>query len=161
MSNQTSPRNTIVRFAAALAALAIFGTAGCAGAAPPTPSMSSEQKQVIDLVNQTRSQNGRKQLRSDAMLNTKATGWAKKLARECKLSHSNLRSGAPSDWQRLGENVGYAGSVADVHRAYLNSSGHRKNIMDGGFDRMGSGVAHGHCFGYPVVFTVQVFLDER
>lgn len=122
--------------------------------------MSSEQKQVLDLVNQSRAKSGRKALRSDAKLNTKATGWAKKLARDCKLSHSNLRSGAPSDWKRLGENVGYAGSVSKVHTAYLNSSGHKKNIMDGGFDRMGAGVAHSTCRGYPVVFTVQVFLDE-
>jgi hypothetical protein len=42
------------------------------------------------------------------------------------------------EWTRLGENVGYAGSVEGVHAAYMNSPGHRANIL-GDYNRVGLG----------------------
>ena len=50
------------------------------------------------------------------------------------------------------------GTISQVHRAYLNSSGHRRNIMDSSFNLVGAGAVWGTCNGYRTVFTVQVFM---
>ena len=44
-------------------------------------------------------------------------------------------------WQRIGENVGVGYSVSSLHDAFMNSSGHRANIL-GDFNRVGVGVVH-------------------
>ncbi|MEZ5381456.1 MAG: CAP domain-containing protein [Microthrixaceae bacterium] len=139
---------------AAIMAVALLGLTGCQETTP------ADQAEVINLVNTSRKQYGKKSLKVDEQLNVKADAWAQHLRDKCSLSHSNLSDGAPSDWRRLGENVGYAGSISQVHAAYMKSSGHRANILDGDFDRIGVGAVNGRCGGYNVVFTVQVFLDQ-
>ena len=139
---------------AAIVSVALLGLTGCQETTP------ADQAQVINLVNQSRKQYGRKSLKVDQQLNVKADAWAQNLRNKCRLSHSNLRDGAPSDWRRLGENVGYASSISKVHAAYMKSSGHRANILDGDFDRIGVGAVSGRCNGHNLVFTVQVFLDQ-
>jgi uncharacterized protein YkwD len=39
-----------------------------------------------------------------------------------------------------GENVGVAATVFRMHRAFMGSSGHRGNILRGGYSRVGIGV---------------------
>lgn len=123
----------------------VFATAAC---------MNGEQQTAFDLVNQTRSQHGRTILLEDASASDKAQAWAEHLAAKGSLSHSNLPSGIDAGWKALGENVGYGGSIQAVHQGYMNSPGHRSNILDAGFTHMGVGVAKkGN-----LVFTVQVFV---
>jgi uncharacterized protein YkwD len=45
-----------------------------------------------------------------------------------------------SDWNVIGENVGVGGTVRSVHRAFMSSSGHRRNILLPGYTRVGVGV---------------------
>jgi hypothetical protein len=52
---------------------------------------------------------------------------------------TDLRAGMPTCWSRIGENVGVGGNVATLHRAFMDSPGHRANIL-GLFDRVGIGV---------------------
>jgi uncharacterized protein YkwD len=69
-----------------------------------------------------------------------------------------LSDGAPSTWLKLGENVGYGGTIAAIHEAYLNSPGHRANIMDPTFTEIGAAAVWGDCEGQHRVFTVQEFM---
>jgi len=57
-------------------------------------------------------------------------------------------------WCSLGENVGYGPSVAAIEDAYMNSSGHRANILSTKWN--GAGV--GYATNGKRVFTVQVFI---
>jgi uncharacterized protein YkwD len=43
-------------------------------------------------------------------------------------------------WSYLGENVGVGHTVASLHRAFMNSSGHRHNILSRRFQHSGVGV---------------------
>ncbi len=120
-----------------------------------TSCRSSEQARVAELVNQTRAQYGRSALRDNLQLDEKAQAWAEHLARNNTLAHSNLPSGITYQWRSLAENVGYGGSIEQVHQAYLNSPGHRANILDPRWNYMGTGVA----WRGSRVFTVQVFMQ--
>mgnify|MGYP001213421233 CR=1 FL=1 len=120
-----------------------------------TSCRSSEQARVADLVNQTRAQYGRSYLRDNLQLDQKAQAWAEHLARLNTLKHSNLPEGISYQWRSLAENVGYGGSIVQVHQAYMNSPGHRANILDSRWNYMGTGVA----WRGNRVFTVQVFMQ--
>lgn len=59
------------------------------------------------------------------------------------LRHSELSDGVIGDWLVIGENVGYSGDIATVHQAFLESEGHRANILDPRFNWIGTGYAEG------------------
>lgn len=136
------------------AILAVCGvTAGC-------ESTQAERNHVIQLVNQSRAAHGLRPLTDNVTLDVKADRWAQRLRDTCSLSHSRLSDGAPKEWRKLGENVGYGGSIGQIHEAYLNSPGHRANIMDPAYNSMGAAAVWGTCDGAPRVFTVQVFMKS-
>ena len=54
--------------------------------------------------------------------------------------------------------MGYGGNIQAVHTAYLNSPGHRANIMDPAYNQVGTAAIWGDCDGGRRVFTVQVFM---
>lgn len=118
-------------------------------------SCTPQQAQVTSLVNRSRAGAGVHALRQNLNLDAKAQGWAEHLSRQGQLSHSTLSSGVNYPFRLLGENVGYGGSIEQVHQAFLNSPGHRANIMDRQFDFIGTGVAYGR----GRVWVVQVFMD--
>jgi len=144
----TGKKTRALRLAAAVLLVLVMGSA-------LTSCRSSEQARVAELVNQTRAQYGRTYLRDNLQLDNKAQAWAEYLASRNTLKHSNLPSGITYQWRSLAENVGYAGSVVQVHNAYLNSPGHRANILDPRWNYMGTGVA----WRGNRVFTVQVFMQ--
>ena len=117
------------------------------------PTFTDEQRRIAQLVNDTRSGRGKARLTLNATLTRKAQTWAEHLARTNALAHSDLTAGVPSNWRALGENVGYARTIVDVHQAFMRSSGHRHNIL-GQWNAIGTGYAT----GYGKVFVVHVFM---
>lgn len=49
---------------------------------------------------------------------------------------SDAASAAP-DWQRVGENVGVGFDVGGLHQAFMDSPGHRKNILEPSYTHIG------------------------
>ena len=142
-----APRRARTRARAGIAVVAvaaIFALAGC---------MNTQQQAAFDHVNNSRSAAGTHTLAHDATAQNKAQGWAEYLASRNTLAHSNLRDGMGSGWTRIAENVGYGSSIEAVHRQFMDSSSHRKNILDGGMTHLGVGVAQGH----GRTFVVQIF----
>lgn len=148
-------RRSPVRAAGAIIALVVL-----IGAAAGCESTDQERNAVVSLVNRTRAENGLRQVTPNVTLDIKADAWAQKLRDACSLSHSNLKDGAPKQWLKLGENVGYGGTIAQIHEAYLNSPGHRANILDPAYTSMGAAAVWGDCDGQHRVFTVQVFMKS-
>lgn len=140
-------RSRLPRILQVVAALAL--------AALLTGCLSSPQQTVLDQLNWYRGTNGRTLLPTHDTLNVKAQNWADKLARDGKLSHSSLTSGLPRCWRSAGENVGYGSSIASVQTAYMNSSGHRANILNTKWDYVGVG----HARKGSRTYTVQVFMQ--
>lgn len=142
-----------------LSALGMLAAAALlSGVLTSCETTDGDRAAVVDAVNASRAQAGLGALSQNATLNAKADAWAARLRDECNIFHSNLADGAPPEWRKLGENVGRGGSIDQVHVAYLNSAGHRANIMDPSYNQMGAGAVWGTCNGYRTVFTVQVFM---
>ena len=132
---------------AALAAVVVMALAAC----------SPEEDRATALVNQSRNSAGLASLPTNIDLYLKAQGWSQQLANNQSLSHSNLASGNGYRWCRLGENVGYGYTIEQVHNAFMNSSGHRANIMNPSFNRVGIGVTRDGAGRY---WVVQEFMQE-
>lgn len=146
-------RRALVLVASLLSVVVVSGLlTGC-------ESTEADRNQVAALVNQSRVRAGLRPLRSNVTLNLKADRWAQQMRNVCRISHSRLADGAPTNWRKLGENVGEGGSITAVHTAYLNSPGHRANIMDRSFTEIGTAAVWGNCNGWRRVFTVHVFMS--
>ncbi len=118
---------------------------------------SPEINHSTDLLNADRGSAGLPGLSTNIDLYLKAQGWSNHLAQVQSLSHSNLPDGNGYNWSRLGENVGYGYSLEQVQQAFMSSPGHRANILDGGFNRVGIGVSRDGGGRY---WVVQEFMQE-
>ena len=121
--------------------------------------LSPEQESVWNALNNDRGANGRGALSINDEAQAKAQAWAERLASQGTLYHSTLSDGYGERWCSLGENVGYGGSVGIVEQAYMNSPGHRANILGTSWNGVGTGYAVGYVNGVQVVFTVQEFIQ--
>lgn len=110
--------------------------------APPPASdpgiNSSAESSFASSINSFRGSNGLGALSRDSGLDSYARAWAKRLAEDGSLSHSNIGSLLPP-WSAVGENVGVGPSVASIFNALVDSPGHKANML-GDFTHMGVGV---------------------
>lgn len=113
-----------------------------------------QQAAVQRAMNADRQANRLRALPLNYEAQTKAQAWAERLARENRLYHSRLPDGIHSRWCSLGENIGYGPSIASIEKAYMNSPGHRRNILATKWN----GVGTGYATNGSRVYTVQVFI---
>lgn len=151
------PRRTLGprRLGAIGAVLAVVVLSGTLTSCETT---AADRAAVVGAINHSRHLAGIPALRENGELNHKASMWASTMRDQCRIWHSKLSDGAPKNWRKLGENVGRGGSITAVHNAYMNSSGHRANILDRSFTQVGTGAVWGTCNGHRMVFTVHVFM---
>jgi uncharacterized protein YkwD len=105
---------------------------------------SDRQLAVRSMINNSRESHERRTLPMHQAAANKAQGWADHLARCNCLEHSNLSDGLPSGWRAIAENVGRGGpggTLRQIHTAFMNSGGHRANILDSRWTHVGTGVA--------------------
>ncbi|MFO7299551.1 MAG: CAP domain-containing protein [Actinomycetes bacterium] len=91
------------------------------------------------LHNSARAEAGLHKLESRSDLVSYARNHTAKMAEAGKIFHSTNLGSATSGWVKLGENVGVGGSCESLHRAFMNSSGHRANILDPQYTGIGVG----------------------
>ncbi len=115
-------------------------------------ALSDWQQQIIDLTNQQRLANGLAPLRVNDRLVSAAQIQANQMAQLDQMSHELPSAPYPSlvdranhvgyHYARLGENIAYnyQGPV-EVVTAWMNSPGHRANILDPQFTEIGVGLA--------------------
>ncbi len=139
------------RLALVLGPLLVLGLAAC--------QPSAEQESVRSLINESRGANGLQAVGDELIVSYKAQRWAEHLAATGTLSHSKLSADLDGlAWGAVAENVGRGTSIASVHKSFMASSGHRANILDRRWDRVGTGHAVGRDGR---TYTVQVFVDLR
>lgn len=116
---------------------------------PETPEDNTNQsyvEQVVALVNAERAKEGLAPLSID----TKVQAAAQVRARECEQSFSHTRPNGSNfatalkeqnvSYRRAGENIAWGQrSPEEVVNAWMNSSGHRANIMNKNFTKIGVG----------------------
>jgi uncharacterized protein YkwD len=128
------------------------------GLAAGCVSQTGPAARSLTLVNEARRSNGMGALSLDGALQRKAQDWSVHMASTGKLVHSDLRAGLPAGWCSAGENIAYAHGDADqIHRMWMNSSGHRANILNSQFTHIGIG-AHRDSQGR--LWMTQVFIKR-
>lgn len=111
------------------------------------------EEAFLDLINDERRQRGLNALKGYWDLQDDARSHSVVMENGDHLHHNpNLSSvTVPGYWQSLGENVGVGPSVESLHRAFMNSEGHRRNIL-GDWTHIGIGVRRPDKMWVTVVF---------
>lgn len=139
---------------AAQAAAALTGAAGAVHLDRPVQGSSSVSagiqsssaaSEVVRLTNSARSQNGYAALVKDGALSDAAAVRAREIAhsfshtRPSGASFSSALSESGVSYLRAGENIASGQkSASEVVNAWMNSPGHRANILNSSYSRIGS-----------------------
>lgn len=136
----------------AVVALTTFGLSGSAGAD------SGSESAFLSAINSSRSSAGLGPVKMDGGLQSHARKHTADMIAAGEIYHSSsaeLQAAAGSGWSKLGENVGRGGSVSSLHQAFMNSSGHRANILgDYNYVGIGTDTASG------VLYVTVVFMKK-
>jgi uncharacterized YkwD family protein len=125
-------------------------TSSKAPSASSGSSYSSFQNQVLTLVNQQRAANGLKALSMDSALTKTATLKSQDMAKLGYFDHTSPTYGSPFDmmkqfgitYRAAGENIAMGQtSPQQVMQDWMNSPGHRANILNSSFTKLGVGIA--------------------
>jgi len=129
--------------------LMIVGLIGGAemSAAIATEFLSAQEAELSRLLNDERVARGLPGLPHSDALRTVARRHAQKMMVEGRIFHNerlaeDIQAVFP-DWARVGENVGVSPSIPSVHRAFMDSPGHRANVLDPDWGWLGVGVVSG------------------
>ncbi|NLL47395.1 MAG: hypothetical protein GX249_02305 [Firmicutes bacterium] len=114
----------------------------------PSSSLSSDEQTLINQVNQERAENGLQALQIDYSLVALAKQKSHDMAVNNYFSHVSPTLGtvytmldrAGVSYSRAGENIARTGSVARAHPLFMNSAGHRANILHSGYTHIGVGI---------------------
>ena len=135
--SQVAVRLLVALVLGATAVLAAGGLGSRASAAD-----AGAEGEFTALVNDARTAKGLAALASDAELVSVARRWSGRMAADNRVAHNpNLAREVTQNWEKLAENVGSGPTVDEIHEAFMNSSSHRVNILDGSFTHIGVGVA--------------------
>jgi uncharacterized YkwD family protein len=119
--------------------------------AKPPSGNTSYESQVVTLVNQERAKAGCGALTVDSRLTTAARGHSQDMATRNYFDHNTPEGVDPFTrmtkagyhWRGAGENIAEGQSnPASVMTAWMNSAGHRANILNCSFKNIGVGLAY-------------------
>ncbi|GGD04760.1 hypothetical protein GCM10007216_39250 [Thalassobacillus devorans] len=117
-------------------------------AAEQNSELSQFEQQVVELTNQERQKQGLEPLEADAELSKVARDKSQDMATNGYFSHNSPTHGSPFDmmkaygidYRTAGENIAKGQrSPEEVVNGWMNSEGHRKNIMNPNFTHIGVG----------------------
>lgn len=123
---------------------------GTTGAKTPTGTgtLSSQGSKILQLANAERAKVGAKPLKSNADLNKLATMKSQDIVENNYFSHQSPTYGSPFDMMKTygisymyaGENLAINSDADKAHNAWMNSEGHRKNLLNPDFTEIGIGL---------------------
>lgn len=130
----------------------------------PTPSagtpnynapVTAMEMQLVNLVNQERAKNGLQPLTIEMRIVKTARMKSQDMIANKYFGHQSPTYGSPFDlmksqgvtYKNAGENLAGAATVARAHTLLMNSSGHRANILNPKFTKIGIGILQGGPYG--------------
>lgn len=130
-----------------------------------TTNLTSDEWEVFNLINQQRSQNGLSPLKIDYEVQRVARIKAQDMVNNNYFSHTSPRYGSPFNmlnnfkvsYRTAGENIAGNSSNSAAVTAWMNSSGHKANILNSSFNYTGIGVINGSKYGK---IYVQMFIGK-
>jgi len=135
---------------------------------PVLPAYSSAitVENIISLTNQSRQEYSLSTLSENSVLNLAAQAKADDMLKNGYFSHNSPDGKTPWDfivnsgysYLMAGENLAVNFTEAEnVETAWMNSPGHKANIVNKNFEEIGIGVAQGEYQGHSAIFVVQMF----
>lgn len=118
-----------VRLFAIAATTALLSTGAIFGVVQP--ASAAGEITIFSLVNESRAANGLGPLKLNPAISGVATAWAQQMASSNSMTHNpDYSSQIPTGWTIAAENIakGYP-TLRSVHAAWMNSEGHRANIL--------------------------------
>lgn len=107
--------------------------------ASPVLASPGDEASFVSLINSERSTRGLNTLDVYWDLVDDARAHADVMANADQIFHSSNLAAVTTGWAAMGENVGVGPTVGELHTAFMNSAGHRANIL-GDWDSIGVGV---------------------
>jgi uncharacterized protein YkwD len=100
------------------------------------------ERRLARKINGARARVGRRTLHLDPHLSRVARHHTRAMTRRGFLFHSSARElgRRVTNWTALGENVGAGSGIATLHRAFMDSAGHRRNVLLRSCRHVGVGV---------------------
>lgn len=132
----------------------------------PTPSqISNDAQRLLTLVNAARTEKGAGTLKYSEALSKVAYDKAKDMVESNTFSHQSAIYGSPFEMMRkygitftaAAENIAGNQTVEGAYYAWMNSEGHRKNILNGNYTATGIGIYVSPIYGKIIV---QMFIQE-
>lgn len=125
------------------------GTTAGGTAAAGSGTMSSDESRILQLVNAERAKTGAKPLSSNSSCTKLARMKSQDMVNNNYFSHQSPTYGSPFDmlkannvsYMSAGENIAMNQSADAAFKAWMNSEGHRKNILNPNFTDLGVGIA--------------------
>jgi uncharacterized protein YkwD/uncharacterized membrane protein required for colicin V production len=119
----------------------------------------TDEQKMVDLVNQERTKERIEPVRVDPAMTAVAEAHARDMFLRRYFSHVTPEGQTARDrlikagikFTVAGENIAYAPDLATAHMGLMNSSGHRQNILDPSFRRIGIGIISTNTWG--LMFT--------
>ncbi|WP_129597952.1 CAP domain-containing protein [Anaerophilus nitritogenes] len=117
--------------------------------------LTSNEDEILRLLNGERTKQGLKPLQLDLQVTKVARLKSQDMIDNNYFSHNSPTYGSPFDMLKqfgveyayAGENIAGNPSVQDAHTAWMNSKGHRENILNPNFTHVGIGVKNGGKYG--------------
>ena len=158
-------RRPLVILVLAVAALAALVPTASAGSAHSTQSARAFTSALVSAINGARAANGLPPLQVDARLTTAARGQSSYLASAGVLDHTGPDGASLSTRlarqgfhaHMVGENLAAGMGPAATVSAWLASPGHRMNLLEPQFHRLGVGVVMGSLQGMSAPFVTADF----
>ena len=130
-----------------------------------TSNMNSDEKEIFDLINKQRTNNGLTALKHDNGVQRVARIKAQDMVDNNYFSHTSPTYGSPFDmlknfkisYKTAGENIAGNSSNSSAVTAWMNSSGHKANILNSNFNYTGIGVVSSPKYGK---MYVQLFIGK-
>lgn len=120
---------------------------------------SELEKQLLDLINEKRTAYGLSKLSFDTATQKTARAKAEDLVANNYFSHNSPTYGTPFEmmksfgvtYKTAGENIAGNSSLEGAVNAWMNSQGHRENILNNAYNLTGIGVVKSDKYGYVMV----------
>jgi len=128
-------------------------------------TLSSDEQEVFNLINQQRTQNGLPALKIDDEVQNVARIKAGDMVNNNYFSHTSPTYGSPFDmlksfgvsYKSAGENIAGNSTNSGAVNAWMNSSGHKANILSNNYNYTGIGVVSSPKYGK---MYVQMFIGK-
>jgi hypothetical protein len=109
-------------------------------AAPQAGALSGTETCFFNKINAERANVGRSKLVAKGDLTSVARNHSKDMAADGTIYHnSNLKNEVGGNWWALGENVGMGPDCESLHNAFMDSPGHKANVLDKDYNQIGVG----------------------